>query len=302
MRRFLLLVLMMYFAPSMSRAAPIHDAAKTGDVAAITAALDAGADINAIDGGGTPLYFAVRRGHLAAAKLLIERGADVKVGSNYWGGLLTIASVKARADLIALLLANDANPNSTFDGESVLHVAAKHGCLACVKLLVEAGADVNAPTYASKDHSSSRTPIHLAIRYGYPEVADYLMAHGVVLPTPAPVTAKLAAADPEKGRIFFNENCAYCHYGEPNRGRNHGPNLWGVVGREKASMTAFPYSKVLRGWGGVWTYEDLNTYLYGPTLTKPGGLMEGPSIPDEDTRADLIAYLRILSDTPIPLP
>ena len=57
MRRFLLLILMMYVVPSVSFAAPIHDAAKAGDVAAITAALDAGADIKGIDGGVTPLFF-----------------------------------------------------------------------------------------------------------------------------------------------------------------------------------------------------------------------------------------------------
>ena len=300
MRRLLLLILMMRLAPSMALAAPIHDAAKKGDVAAITTALDAGAEINASEGGGTPLYFAVKRGHLAAAKLLIEHGAKVNVGSRYWGYVLTIATVKARVDFMTLLLEHGANPNSTFDGESVLHVATKYGCLACVKLLVEAGADVNAPTY--DNHYSNRTPLHLAIRYGYPEVADYLMTHGVVLPNPAPVTAKLADADPEKGRIFFNENCAYCHYGEPVLLYNHGPNLWGVVGRERASIEDFPYSKVLREWRGVWTYEDLNTYLYGPALTKPGGTMEGPSIPDENTRADLIVYLRTLSKTPVPLP
>ena len=299
MRRFLLLVWMMYLAPSIPYAASIHDAAKTGDVAAITAALEAGADINAEDRGATPLYFAVRRGHLAVARLLLERGAEINVGSNYWGDVLTIATGKQRVDLMTLLLAHGANPNSTFHGESVLHVAVKFGCLACVKLLVEAGADVNAPTY----DFDTRTPIHLAIRYGYPEVAGYLLAHGVVLPKPESITPKLAAADPEKGRLFFNENCTLCHNHKPNIGRNHHhPNLWGVVGREKASMTDAPYSKVLRDWGGVWTYEDLNTYLYGPTLTKPGGLMEVPGIPDDSTRADLIAYLRILSDTPIPLP
>ena len=298
MRKFLLFILIFCVAPSMSFAAPIHDAAKTDDVAGIIAALDGGADVNAIDGGGTPLYFAVRRGHLAVAKLLMERGAEVIVGSNYWGDLLTIATGKNRVDLMTLLLAHGANPNSTFHGESVLHVAVKYGCLDCVKVLVEAGADVNAPTY---DYDT-RTPIHLAIRYGYPEVADYLMAHGVVQPKPASITAKLAAADPEKGRLFFNENCTSCHRDKPNLGRHHHPNLWGVVGREKASMTDTSYSKVLRDWGGVWNYEDLNTYLYGPTFTKPGGLMEVPSIPDDSTRADLIVYLRILSDTPIPLP
>jgi cytochrome c len=100
---------------------------------------------------------------------------------------------------MTLLLAHGANPNSTFHGESVLHVAVKYRCLGCIKVLVEAGADVNAPTY---DYDT-RTPIHLAIRYGYPEVADYLMAHGVVLPKPESITAKLAAADPEKGPVVF---------------------------------------------------------------------------------------------------
>ena len=81
-----------------------------------------------------------------------------------------------------------------------------------------------------------------------------------------------------------------------------GPNLWEVVGRDKASMPDFTYSKTLRAWEGVWTYEDLNIYLYGPTLTTPGVLMEIPGVPDETERANLIAYLRTLSDKPISLP
>ncbi|WP_287253984.1 ankyrin repeat domain-containing protein [Mesorhizobium sp.] len=55
---FILLVL----APIASHAAAIHDAAKTGDVAAIAAALDAGADVDESDGQATPLYLAVRGG------------------------------------------------------------------------------------------------------------------------------------------------------------------------------------------------------------------------------------------------
>ena len=50
MRKFLFFILMVCFETTMSRAGPIHDAAKTGDVAAIMAALNAGTDVNAIDG------------------------------------------------------------------------------------------------------------------------------------------------------------------------------------------------------------------------------------------------------------
>ena len=295
MRRFLLLILMMYLAPSMSFAAPIHDAAKTGDVAAITAALDAGADVNENDGTATPLYSAVRRGHLAAAKLLIERGADVNAETNF-GSALLAAVAKSRVGLINLLLDKGANPNAAFDGSTVLHVAAGLPCVDCLKALVAAGADVNALTRGAE------SPLHLARRMGGREMADYLVAHGVVLPKPPPISAKLAAADAEKGRIVFNKVCSSCHFVEPEKGRKHGPNLWGIAGRAKASYTDFVYSDALRAWEGLWTYEDLNTLLFAPMATTPGVTMDIPGVPDDTERADLIAYLRSLSDTLMPLP
>ena len=79
-------------------------------------------------------------------------------------------------------------------------------------------------------------------------------------------------------------------------------SLWGVVGRDKAAVAEITYSEALKAWSGVWGYEDLNTYLYGPTLTTPGVLMEIRGIPDETERVNLIAYLRTLSDNPVPLP
>ncbi|RWM06405.1 MAG: c-type cytochrome [Mesorhizobium sp.] len=296
MRRLLLFIapLLVYF-PIELRAAAIHDAAKNGDVAAITAALDAGAGIDESDGDATPLYFAVMMGHIEAAKLLIERGADVNAQTT-WGRPLMAAMGKRKIDLLKLLLEHHANPNSDRDGASALHVAVILGCLDCVKALVEAGADVNAKT------NDGKTPLHLAKRKGQREVADYLMSHGVVLPTPAPISMKLASADVEKGRTYFTRACNRCHNAEPKAGTKAGPNLWGVVGRDKASMANMDYSDALLSWEGVWTYEDLNRYLYGPMLTRPGVKMEMPGVPDETERVDLIAYLRTLSDKPIPLP
>jgi cytochrome c len=296
MRGFLLFILLpLVHIPIVSHAAAIHDAAKKGDVAAITAALDAGAGVNESDGSATPLYFAVRRGHIAAAKLLIERGADVNAQTN-WGPALMAAVAKSKIDLINLLLQRGANPNSDLDSESALHVAAKLGCVDCVKALVEAGANVNAQT---KDN---KTPIHLAKLNGHGEIASYLMAHGVTLPMPTPISAKLAAADVEKGRSYFRGDCAGCHNIEPQGGQKIGPNLWGILGRDKASLAQISYSEALRAWEGVWTYEDLNIYLSGPMLTTPGVYKETLGVPDETERVNVIAYLRTLSDKPIPLP
>ncbi|TGQ03854.1 c-type cytochrome, partial [Mesorhizobium sp. M4B.F.Ca.ET.215.01.1.1] len=171
------------------------------------------------------------------------------------------ALAKRRIDLIKLLLDGGANPNSKRSRENAIHIAVNLGCLDCVKALVEAGADVNAKT---KD---GKTPIHLARFKGLREIADYLMAHGVVLPTPSPISMKLATADIEKGQTSFTHLCAGCHNVEPQGGTKTGPNLWSVVGRDKASMTKMRYSETLLGWEGVWTYEDLNKYLLEPMVT-----------------------------------
>jgi cytochrome c len=298
MRAGMLLSICFCLMPLTSQAAAIHDAAKKGDMAAITAALDAGANVNDPDAFATPLYYAVSRQHLDAAKLLIDRGADVNAGSKIGGPPLKAAIAKSKPELITLLLAHGADPNVAVGDQTALHEAVRRGCLDCVKALVAAGADVNARTA----NPVARTPIHLARFHDHSEISEYLMAHGVVLSKPEPIAAKLASADVEKGRIYFGRNCDGCHTNEPGKGGKQGPNLWEVVGRDKASAPAAKYSKTLLSLEGAWTYEDLSTYLYGPTLTTPGVFMETPGVPDEAERIDLIAYLRTLSDKPIPLP
>jgi cytochrome c len=291
----LFVLILLVHMPLVSHAADIHDAAMKGDVAAITAALDAGAGIDESDGTATPLFLAVWTGHVEAARLLIERGADVNV-QTVLGPPLIAAIGEDKLDLLNLLLDRGADPNSERGGEFALHVAVGLGCLNCVKALVVGGADVNAKSMEGK------TPIHLAKRTAQREVADYLMSHGVVLPAPAPLSMKLASANVEKGRTYFIRVCHHCHNAEPKEGPQIGPNLWRVVGRDKASLANMRYSDTLLDWEGVWTYEDLNRYLFGPMLTTPGVNMETPGVPDETERVNLIAYLRTLSDKPIPLP
>ena len=298
MRAGMLLLICLCLVPLTSQAAAIHDAAKKGDTAALTVALDTGANVNEPDKFATPLYYAVSRQHLDAAKLLISRGADANAGSKVSGPPLKAAVAKSKLELIALLLEHGADPNVAAGDETVLHLAVRNGCLDCVKALVAAGADVN----ARGADSVARTPIHLARFHDDAEISEYLMTNGVVLPKPDPIAEKLVSADVEKGRAFFGRNCDACHTNEPGKGGKEGPNLWGVVGRDKASSPEANHSKTLLAWEGVWSYEDLSIYLYGPTLTTPGVLMETPGVPDETERVDLIAYLRTLSDKPLPLP
>ncbi len=282
-----------FILASLAAAAPIHDAAKKGDVAAITAALEAGANINESDGWATPLWYAARRGQEEAAKLLIARGADVNLATKSSGPPLHGAIERKNPILVKMLLASGANPNAT---NSALYMAVKSGCFECVTALVDAGADVNAP------NDIREPPIHPAKSIGFREIADYLVAHGAVSPKIAPISTKLGTADPVKGQAVFVKNCVQCHYIEPKKGTKTGPNLWGVVGRQKASIEHFPYSETLKNWGASWSYEDLNGFLWGPALTAPGVRMKFPGIEDEAERANLIAYLRSQSDAPVPLP
>jgi cytochrome c len=297
MRDFLLPILfVLLHIPIVSHAAAIHDAAMKGDVASIAAELDAGAGVDESDGSATPLYLAVFMGHIQAAKLLLERGADVNARTAL-GSPLMAAMGQDKIEMLNLLLDGGADPDAVAGGQSALHTAVNIGCLDCVRALVDAGADVNARA------EDGKTPLHMAKRSEQVEIVDYLTSHGVIFPIPAPISMKLASADVEKGRTsFVVRRCDYCHGAEP-QGRNATiPNLWSVVGRDKASLATIRYSETLLSWEGVWTFEDLNKFLLEPMATTPGVSMETPGVPDETERVNLIAYLRTLSDKPIPLP
>ena len=183
MRKFMLFTsVLLGLAPVAAGAAAIHEAAKAGDVKAIAAELDAGADVNAYEGMGTPLSYAVKRGHFAAAELLIARGARVSTPTRYWGEPLIMAVHKSRVDLMSLLLAHRAHPDTTHEGETALHIATWMGCLGCVEVLVRAGADINAQNFGNlKDCKGERTPLDIAMSYGYRDIASYLKVHGAKL-------------------------------------------------------------------------------------------------------------------------
>jgi ankyrin repeat protein len=64
----------------------LFEAVRKGDAAAVTAALDKGADVNAkFRYGTTALFKAAERGHTEVAKILLDRGADVKIKDSFYG-------------------------------------------------------------------------------------------------------------------------------------------------------------------------------------------------------------------------
>lgn len=142
-----------------------------------------------------------------------------------------------------------------------------------------------------------------------PSVAPAVPAKPAAAPSPfAPpglpaVTPLLASANAKQGEQVVEQVCAVCHNYKQGGGAKVGPDLYGVVGRERFSVKGFDYSdaaKKLRG--APWTYADLNAWLDDPQKVAPGTRMSFPGLKNVHQRADVIAFLRTLSTKPEPLP
>ncbi len=54
--------------------------------------------------------------------------------------------------------------------------------------------------------------------------------------------------------------------------------------------------------GETWDYETINTFLFKPKAAVPGTKMAFAGMPKAQDRADIIAWLRTVADSPKPLP
>ena len=100
------------------------------------------------------------------------------------------------------------------------------------------------------------------------------------------------AADIEAGKTTFKK-CALCHTNEPGKNKV-GPSLFGIVGRQSASLDNYNYSDAMKSFKHTWTPETLYTYLTDPHAVVSGTKMIFPGITDKAERTDLIAYLETL--------
>jgi len=117
---------------------------------------------------------------------------------------------------------------------------------------------------------------------------------------PAHVIALLGKANPDNGRDIFRR-CLPCHTIEKGGANRVGPNLWGIVNRPRAAQPGFPYSDAMKKRPGSWTFAELAKYLHDPKSDIPGNKMAFAGIKDNSDLADLLAYLRTLSDSPVSL-
>jgi cytochrome c len=122
------------------------------------------------------------------------------------------------------------------------------------------------------------------------------------LSTPELILA-IAGADANAGAVVA-ERCIACHSFGEGDADGIGPNLFGIVGAPIARAGGFGYSPALAALneaGENWTFGRLDAFLESPFAAVPGTRMGFAGVPDAGQRADLLAFLRMLSDDPVPL-
>lgn len=250
---------------------------------------------------GEPIHLAARKGDVAAIDQLLAQGVQPDQPST---------------------------KNTSLPGVSALYVAAQFGKMDAVRALVAAGAD---PAFRPTSREAYGTPMHMAARRGSTEIIEFFLTLGVDpniydpwLGTPlhqaringhselemvliangaqtewkaTSISHLLTDADVENGRVIVKGCAGVCHSIEPGADTS----LWDIVGTAVANRQGYEYSTALRELGGEWSYDALNSFLAAPARFLPGTGMYY-SVPDSQDRADVIAYLRTLSETPRPFP
>jgi ankyrin repeat protein len=123
-------------------------AARNGQIEAMARLVDAGADVNANPYRGTPLLWAVYADAIEAAEWLLDHGADPDLRHDFGGADHGHQAV-------------------------AMHLAAQFGSLACLRLLLDRGAD---PSVVDARYNG--TPLGWALHNDSAEAVEILRSHG----------------------------------------------------------------------------------------------------------------------------
>jgi len=168
-----------WLKPLDTRTEALLKAASAGDVPTIRALLAVGLDVDAHDQRGyTALWNAILRGHNDAALFVLDAGADPRRRYRYGATALALAAKFGDERLVARLIGAGADVNAveSVNGETpLLSAIEKKRVPSCIRLLIEAGSDVN------RSRNDGSTPLIRAVRNGLLDVVNQLMAAGAVI-------------------------------------------------------------------------------------------------------------------------
>ena len=152
---------------------PLHVAAGTGDVDAMTQLLDGGAavDLTRVD-GEMPLHIACGNGHVDAARLLLDKGAEVDRANQNGTTPLYVACQNGHVDAARLLLDKGADVDQSRNGVTLLFLACQNGHVDVAQLLLERSAEVD------RAQENGTTPLFVACQLGHVDAARLLLEKG----------------------------------------------------------------------------------------------------------------------------
>src|SRR5262245_16906902 len=177
-RLVVVLAVLMLGTSGIARAAgksDVADAVMNGDGAALRTLIQRKADVDApqID-GATALHWAVYRDDLESANLLIAAGAKIDAANRQGFTPLIMASLYGNALMIERLLKAHADAKQRLSNrETTVMRAARNGNPEAIKLLVAAGADVNA-----KENLRGTTALMWAAEQRHPAAVKMLLELG----------------------------------------------------------------------------------------------------------------------------
>ena len=183
MKRFVLGIIAVFcfaFLTLSAYADPIHEAAKSGDIATLKSLLDQNPSLlyDQDELGKTPLHWATGRGQLEAIKLLLDTyHVNVDVRNKNSGTPLHVAASQAQPEAAIILIQHGATIDARAkDNATPLHFAAfkgrKPGHIEVVRILLENHADPNART------DNGATPLSMALSRNNTEVINILRKAG----------------------------------------------------------------------------------------------------------------------------
>ncbi|XP_067217780.1 transient receptor potential cation channel, subfamily N, member 1 [Chanodichthys erythropterus] len=161
------------YMPNKSGAVCLHAAAKRGHTAVVKALLQKGANVDATaKDGQTALHIAVENCKPQVVQMLLGFGAHVQLkgGKAQETPLHIAARVKDGVRVAEMLLKSGADVNAEQEnGETAMHVAARHGALQMIQALIQEGGDV---TWKSKVDENS---LHVAVRHCHAHVVKEIL-------------------------------------------------------------------------------------------------------------------------------
>ncbi|HEU4694565.1 MAG TPA: ankyrin repeat domain-containing protein [Vicinamibacterales bacterium] len=164
-----------YAAETVVKDTRLVQAAKTGDSTTAVALLNKRVDPNSAEPDGTTaLHWAVRNNDSALVDRLLRAGADAKAANRYGVTAIALACESASAPVIERLVAGGVSVNATGPyGETALHTCARAGNVDGAKALIARGASIDAG-----DSWRGQTPLMWATAQKHPAAMRVLIEAG----------------------------------------------------------------------------------------------------------------------------